>query len=117
MYSLDVNSFCPAADFMARTVIRNALFFGKDKMSNLLIPYATFTDPEIACEFIIWHCLQHLPYGIYSFDEHILYSQRLDCMGKTVRRRALSTGRLKSILKIMIVPFVMVRLQAWCASE
>ncbi len=33
---------------MARTVIRNALFFGKDKVSNLLIPYATFTDPEIA---------------------------------------------------------------------
>jgi pyruvate/2-oxoglutarate dehydrogenase complex dihydrolipoamide dehydrogenase (E3) component len=32
----------------ARAVIRNALFFGKDKMSNLLIPYATFTSPEIA---------------------------------------------------------------------
>lgn len=29
-------------------MIRNALFFGKDKMSNLLIPYATFTSPEIA---------------------------------------------------------------------
>ena len=35
--------FTHAADFMARAVIRNALFFGKDKMSNLLIPYATFT--------------------------------------------------------------------------
>jgi pyruvate/2-oxoglutarate dehydrogenase complex dihydrolipoamide dehydrogenase (E3) component len=40
--------FTHAADFMARTVIRNALFFGKGKMSDLLIPYATFTTPEIA---------------------------------------------------------------------
>jgi len=40
--------FTHAADFMARAFIRNALFFGKEKMSNLLIPYATFTSPEIA---------------------------------------------------------------------
>jgi pyruvate/2-oxoglutarate dehydrogenase complex dihydrolipoamide dehydrogenase (E3) component len=40
--------FTHAADFMARAVIKNALFFGKEKMSNLLIPYATFTSPEIA---------------------------------------------------------------------
>lgn len=40
--------FTHAADAMARIVIRNALFLGKDKMSNLLIPYATFTAPEIA---------------------------------------------------------------------
>eukprot|EP00980_Cylindrotheca_fusiformis_P006621 scaffold1390_cov138-Cylindrotheca_fusiformis.AAC.24 len=40
--------FTHAADFMARAVVRNSLFFGKEKMSNLLIPYATFTAPEIA---------------------------------------------------------------------
>jgi len=40
--------FTHAADFMARAVIRNALFLGKEKMSELLIPYATFTSPEIA---------------------------------------------------------------------
>jgi pyruvate/2-oxoglutarate dehydrogenase complex dihydrolipoamide dehydrogenase (E3) component len=40
--------FTHAADFMARAVIRNALFLGKEKMSSLLIPYATFTSPEIA---------------------------------------------------------------------
>ena len=40
--------FTHAADFMARTVIRNALFFGKSKMSSLIIPFATFTSPEIA---------------------------------------------------------------------
>lgn len=40
--------FTHVADFMARAVIRNALFLGKEKMSKLLIPYATFTSPEIA---------------------------------------------------------------------
>jgi len=47
--------FTHAADFMARIVIKNALFFGNNKMSKLLIPYSTFTEPEIAsvglCEF------------------------------------------------------------------
>lgn len=40
--------FTHVADFMARTVIRNALFFGSGKMSSLLIPWATFTEPEVA---------------------------------------------------------------------
>lgn len=40
--------FTHAADFMARAVIRNALFFGKETLSSLLIPHATFTSPEIA---------------------------------------------------------------------
>lgn len=33
---------------MARLVIRNALFFGSGKMSSLLIPWVTYTDPVIA---------------------------------------------------------------------
>lgn len=40
--------FTHMADFMARIVIRNALFFGKDKFSDLLIPWSTYTDPEVA---------------------------------------------------------------------
>lgn len=40
--------FTHIADFMARMVIRNALFFGRDKFSNFLIPWATYTEPEIA---------------------------------------------------------------------
>ncbi len=40
--------FTHMADFMARLVIRNALFFGRDNVSNLLIPWATYTDPEVA---------------------------------------------------------------------
>ena len=44
--------FTHAADFQARIVIQNALFavgpFGKKKASDLLIPWATYTSPEIA---------------------------------------------------------------------
>lgn len=40
--------FTHAADAMARIVIQNALFFGRKKVSALHIPWATFTDPEIA---------------------------------------------------------------------
>ncbi|MFO7962772.1 MAG: mercuric reductase [Desulfobacterales bacterium] len=40
--------FTHAADFMARIVIRNALFFGRARMSALTIPWCTYTEPEIA---------------------------------------------------------------------
>jgi pyruvate/2-oxoglutarate dehydrogenase complex dihydrolipoamide dehydrogenase (E3) component len=40
--------FTHAADAMARLVLRNAFFFGRGKASNLVIPWATYTDPEIA---------------------------------------------------------------------
>ena len=40
--------FTHMADFMARLVIRNALFLGRDKVSSLLVPWATYTDPEVA---------------------------------------------------------------------
>jgi pyruvate/2-oxoglutarate dehydrogenase complex dihydrolipoamide dehydrogenase (E3) component len=33
---------------MARLVLRNALFFGRSRMSALVIPSAIYTDPEIA---------------------------------------------------------------------
>ena len=40
--------FTHAADFMARTVIQNALFMGRGKASNLVVPWATYTSPELA---------------------------------------------------------------------
>lgn len=40
--------FTHAADAMARIVIQNALFFGRAKASALVIPWCTYTDPEIA---------------------------------------------------------------------
>ena len=50
--------FTHAADAMARIVIKNALFFGRAKASRLIMPWCTFTDPEIA----------HV--GLYEKDAH-----------------------------------------------
>jgi ATP-dependent RNA helicase DeaD len=40
--------FTHAADAMSRIVIQNALFYGRRKASALVIPWVTYTDPEVA---------------------------------------------------------------------
>ncbi|MFO0844379.1 MAG: mercuric reductase [Gemmataceae bacterium] len=40
--------FTHAADAMARLVIQNALFLGRARFSSLVIPWCTYTDPELA---------------------------------------------------------------------
>jgi pyruvate/2-oxoglutarate dehydrogenase complex dihydrolipoamide dehydrogenase (E3) component len=41
-------AFTHAADFHARIVVRNALFFGHARVDDLIIPRVTYTHPEIA---------------------------------------------------------------------
>ncbi len=40
--------FTHAAEALARIALQNALFFGRKKVSELVIPWCTYTDPEIA---------------------------------------------------------------------
>lgn len=40
--------FTHSADAQARLVVRNALFFGRGKVSDLVIPWCTYTSPEVA---------------------------------------------------------------------
>ncbi|MBN8601347.1 MAG: mercuric reductase [Planctomycetes bacterium] len=40
--------FTHAADFMSRLVIQNALFMGRARVSKLVIPWCTYTSPEVA---------------------------------------------------------------------
>ncbi|MCI0568036.1 MAG: FAD-dependent oxidoreductase, partial [Acidobacteria bacterium] len=42
------DKFTHAADAAARIVIQNALFLGRKKLSSLVIPRCTYTDPEVA---------------------------------------------------------------------
>lgn len=78
-----------AADFMARIVIRNALFFGSDKMSNLLIPYVSTNikwpgnkvDFSIAHYFIVIDII----YCILRQHSPTRRSRLLDCMERTVK--------------------------------
>lgn len=50
--------FTHTADATARIVIQNALFLGRKRVSNLTVPWCTYTSPEIA----------HV--GIYEKDAH-----------------------------------------------
>ncbi len=70
--------FTHAADFMARVVIQNALFFGRKKASALTIPWCTYTSPELA----------HV--GLYPAEasaqgiEIDSYTQRLDEVDRAI---------------------------------
>jgi pyruvate/2-oxoglutarate dehydrogenase complex dihydrolipoamide dehydrogenase (E3) component len=47
----DINGkfqFTHNSDFQARYAIQNALFFGRKRVSSLVMPWCTFTSPEIA---------------------------------------------------------------------
>jgi pyruvate/2-oxoglutarate dehydrogenase complex dihydrolipoamide dehydrogenase (E3) component len=50
--------FTHMADAMARIVIRNALFCGRERVSALTLPWCTYTDPEVA----------HV--GLYEHEAH-----------------------------------------------
>ncbi|HEY1417425.1 MAG TPA: FAD-dependent oxidoreductase, partial [Myxococcaceae bacterium] len=41
-------AFTHASDAMARLVLRNALFFGRQRVEDLVMPWCTFTEPELA---------------------------------------------------------------------
>jgi len=46
--------FTHAADAHARMVVQNALFFGRKKASSLVIPWCTYTQPELAHVGMKW---------------------------------------------------------------
>lgn len=62
--------FTHMADFMARMVVRNALFFGRDRVSKLLVPWATYTDPEVAHVGLYPHDLEErgIAFATYRRD-------------------------------------------------
>ena len=86
--------FTHAADAAARIVLKNTLFspfgFGKYKLSNLVMPWATYTDPEIA----------HV--GMYEQDAH---AKGLDCNIIKIDfddvDRALAEGETEGFVKIL----------------
>jgi pyruvate/2-oxoglutarate dehydrogenase complex dihydrolipoamide dehydrogenase (E3) component len=54
--------FTHAADFAARIVIQNALFFGRKRLSALHMPWCTYTTPELA--HVGWSAAQAQARGI-----------------------------------------------------
>lgn len=75
--------FTHAADFMARMVIRNALFLGRARFSSLLIPYATFTAPEIAHVGLYESDLRERGIAFKTFEKRFEDNDRAICDSET----------------------------------
>ncbi len=87
------HKFTHMADFTARAVIQNALFGGRKKHVDLLVPWCTYTQPEIA----------HV--GLYEAEAKEKFGETL----KTFRRdfaevdRALLEGDTEGFVKVHAV--------------
>ncbi|MGB7343540.1 MAG: FAD-containing oxidoreductase, partial [Pirellulaceae bacterium] len=82
------------ADFQARIVIQNALFalgpFGKKKSSDLVIPWATYTSPEVA--HVGMYARDANQQGI-EFDTFIQHFKEVD--------RAILDGQDEGFVKVL----------------
>lgn len=75
--------FTHMADFMARAVVRNALFFGRERFSRLLIPWATYTDPEVAHVGLYEHDLEARGVEFLTFRRELAEVDRSVLDGET----------------------------------
>ncbi len=84
--------FTHAADFAARIVIKNALFspfgLGKSKLSNLIMPWVTYTSPEVA----------HV--GIYESQAQV--STTTITIPMSAVDRAITDGEENGFIKILL---------------
>ena len=83
--------FTHAADAAARIVIQNALFKGHKKLSDIIMPWCTYTDPEIA----------HV--GLY---EHEAHAKGID-VETFIRQfkevdRAIADGQIEGFVKVHV---------------
>ncbi len=79
--------FTHAADFMARIVIQNSLFavgpFGRKKASDLVIPWATYTSPEVAHVGLYDHKAKKAGIEIDTYVQHFADVDRAILDGQT----------------------------------
>jgi len=75
--------FTHAADFTARIVIQNALFFGRKKLSSLNLPRVTYTDPEIAHTGLSEHEAREQGISLSTFTRPFGEVDRALCDGET----------------------------------
>ncbi len=75
--------FTHAADFMARIVIGNALFFGRSKLSALTIPWCTYTSPELAHVGLTAEDAEKQNIAIDTYSQHFTQVDRAILEGET----------------------------------
>lgn len=65
------HKFTHTADATARIVIQNALFAGRKRFSSLIIPWCTYTDPEIAHVGMYERDALHKGIPVETFVRHL----------------------------------------------
>ena len=83
--------FTHAADWSARLVIRNALFAGRARVSGLVLPRATFTDPELAAIGLTTEEAQARGVAVTPFDVPFASVDR-----------AMTDGRTRGFLRVLV---------------
>lgn len=68
--------FTHAAEAMARVAIQNALFFGRKRASGLVIPWTTYTDPEVAHVGITEREAANRADGVVTFTKELADTDR-----------------------------------------
>lgn len=85
------HKFTHAADAAAQIVIQNALFHGRKKLSDLTMPWCTYTDPEIAHVGLYEHDAEKQGVATESFKFELAENDR-----------ALAEGEMDGFVKVMV---------------
>jgi pyruvate/2-oxoglutarate dehydrogenase complex dihydrolipoamide dehydrogenase (E3) component len=83
--------FTHAADFMARAVVQNALFMGRIKARSLIIPWCTYTSPELAHVGMNGTQAREMGFEVETFTQEM---NRVD--------RALLDGETKGFVRVHV---------------
>ncbi len=75
--------FTHSADFLARIVIQNTLFLGRAKASKLIIPWCTYTSPEVAHVGIYSHEAADMGIELSTFTQPLSGVDRAILDGET----------------------------------
>lgn len=75
--------FTHTADAMARIVIQNALFLGRAKTSSLIVPWCTYTAPEIAHVGLYEHQAREQGIELETFHQELAGVDRAILDGET----------------------------------
>jgi len=72
-------NFTHNSDVQARLVVRNALFFGSDKRDQVILPYCTYTDPEVASVGMNEDMLKSEGIQYDTYAKHFEHNDRAIC--------------------------------------
>ena len=75
--------FTHAADAAAKLAVQNALFFGRKRLSSLVVPWCTYTDPEVARVGLSEREARERGIAIDSYRVPLEGNDRARCDGET----------------------------------